>query len=146
MTYCRMCISPDITVYLIPQSSSKQASIFRPPVFSLARECAKTCGSTQWQSNAETVPYNRDTVKTIPLMNAPGEIRTHDLRFRKPLSKNDNHLQNQALTENDKSVLASCLAFLREKHPDLAKIVECWPDLPEDIREKVKELVKTAGK
>ncbi len=32
----------------------------------------------------QTVPYKNSIEKTIPLMNAPGEIRTHDLRFRKP--------------------------------------------------------------
>jgi hypothetical protein len=40
--------------------------------------------------------------------------------------------------------LASCLALLQEKDPDLAQVVERWPNLPDAIRQAVKALVKTA--
>jgi hypothetical protein len=43
-------------------------------------------------------------------------------------------LQNQHLQQTDESVLASCLALLFPKYPDLASIVKSWPDLPEQSK------------
>jgi hypothetical protein len=42
--------------------------------------------------------------------------------------------------------LARFLAFLSQKDPDLAQVVERWPDLPEHIKQTIKTLVETASK
>jgi hypothetical protein len=34
---------------------------------------------------------------------------------------------------------------LAEKDPDLALVVECWPNLPEHIKQAIKTLVDTAN-
>jgi hypothetical protein len=39
--------------------------------------------------------------------------------------------------------LASCLALLTPKYPDLALVVNTWPNLPEHIRAEVKALVQS---
>jgi hypothetical protein len=79
-------------------------------------------------------------------MKANGGIRTYNLRFTKPESENANNQLNQALTEGPENVLASRLALLAEKHPDLALVVEHWPNLPEHIKTTIKTLVETARK
>jgi succinate dehydrogenase flavin-adding protein (antitoxin of CptAB toxin-antitoxin module) len=55
-------------------------------------------------------------------------------------------LPQQALTANSQNDLARFLAFLSQKDPDLAQVVERWPDLPEYIKTTIKTLVETAGK
>jgi hypothetical protein len=41
--------------------------------------------------------------------------------------------------------LASCLALLAQKSPDLALVVEHWDNLPEAVRAGIVALVKAAG-
>jgi len=41
--------------------------------------------------------------------------------------------------------LADFLAFLAEKHPDLAVVVKAWPTLPEHIKAAVNVLIQTAS-
>jgi hypothetical protein len=74
--------------------------------------------------------------------NAPGQIRTDDLRFRKPKPKNHKHLQQQTLTENTKSDLARFSSLLTPNYPDLAQVVERWAGLPEHIKQTIKTLVE----
>jgi hypothetical protein len=40
--------------------------------------------------------------------------------------------------------LASCLALLAGKDPDLARVVEYWPNLPEHIRLAIKALIHSS--
>jgi hypothetical protein len=40
--------------------------------------------------------------------------------------------------------LARFLAFLSQKDPDLALVVERWPNLPEHIKAAVKALIKSS--
>jgi hypothetical protein len=40
--------------------------------------------------------------------------------------------------------LAFCLAFLAEKMPDLAAVVEAWPTLPAALRGGIVAMVKAA--
>ena len=56
-----------------------------------------------------------------------------------------NPLQNKDIAQNDNNVLASCLAFLSQKDPDLSRVVERWFDLPEHIKQTIKTLVDTAN-
>ncbi len=63
----------------------------------------------------------------------------------KPESENANELNKQALTETGETVLASCLALLTPKYPDLALVVNSWPNLPEHIKATIKTLVETAN-
>ena len=37
--------------------------------------------------------------------------------------------------------LASCLAFLTEKYPDLTPVIDAWPDLPDAIKEAILTMV-----
>jgi hypothetical protein len=38
------------------------------------------------------------------------------------------------------------LALLTEKYPDLALVVQRWPDLPDAVKKAVKILVENTGK
>ncbi|MGD1001192.1 MAG: hypothetical protein ABSA67_10905 [Candidatus Brocadiia bacterium] len=38
--------------------------------------------------------------------------------------------------------MASCLAFLSEKSPDLADVVRAWPKLPEPLRAGILAMVR----
>jgi hypothetical protein len=44
--------------------------------------------------------------------------------------------------ENVPSVLASCLALLTPKYPDLALLMERWEALPESVRAGIVAIVK----
>jgi len=66
-----------------------------------------------------------------------------------PAHKSCNTLHNKALTENTESVLASCLAQIVQKYPDLAQLIQAWPTLPEQVKAKIQRLVEkhsTEGK
>jgi len=58
------------------------------------------------------------------------------------VTKNPKPLEQQTLTEYDKNDLARFLALLAEKDPDLGLVVECWPKLPEHIKQTIKTLVE----
>ena len=53
---------------------------------------------------------------------------------------------DKALTTQGETVLASCLAQIVQKYPDLARLIEAWPDLPEHIKAAIKALVQTHNK
>ena len=55
----------------------------------------------------------------------------------------DKPLQKQHLQENPKTDLAEFLALLQEKDPDLAKIIEAWPNMPGHIKAAIKALVRS---
>jgi hypothetical protein len=73
---------------------------------------------------------------------ANGRIRTDNPRFTKPESENANQQQNQALTEGTENVLASCLALLAEKDPDLGLVVKSWPNLPAEDKIAILKMVE----
>ncbi len=62
----------------------------------------------------------------------------------KPMAKSSNPPTNKELTESDPSDLAENLALVAEKHPELAKIIEAWPDLPSAIRSAIMAIVRTS--
>jgi len=47
-------------------------------------------------------------------------------------------------SKNAPNVLASCLALLARKSPDLALLVERWDGLPEAVRAGIVAMVKAA--
>jgi hypothetical protein len=59
-----------------------------------------------------------------------------------PLSGNSKAPVNKQLTQNEKPVLATCLANLVQIYPDLAELVKAWPELPEDTKKSIKALVQ----
>jgi hypothetical protein len=46
--------------------------------------------------------------------------------------------------QNPESVLASCLALLAEKDPDLAALLTAWPMLPDALKAGIVAMVKAA--
>jgi hypothetical protein len=69
--------------------------------------------------------------------------RSYDQGILSPSIKNHNQLKNQALTDNDQIDLARNLALLLQKFPELARIIEVWPGLPEHIKAAIKALIQT---
>ncbi len=60
-----------------------------------------------------------------------------------PLEENRQALNNQALTEDENSVLATGLDKILQKFPELRAIVKAWPDLPEQVKTAVRTLIET---
>jgi hypothetical protein len=60
-----------------------------------------------------------------------------------PLNENQQAIDNKALTENQNPVLSTGLDKVLQKHPDLALVVERWPDLPDAIKTAIKALIQT---
>src|SRR5262249_39956703 len=52
---------------------------------------------------------------------------------------------NADASENASGVLASCLALLARKSPDLAMLAERWDTLPEAVRAGIVAMVKAAA-
>ena len=67
------------------------------------------------------------------------EPTTYGLKVRE-----DNGLSpsKAATSDNSDSVLASCLAMIRETSPDLACIVAAWHTLPEAVRVGILAMVR----
>jgi hypothetical protein len=42
--------------------------------------------------------------------------------------------------------MASCVAFIRENHPELAEVAEAWEQLPEAIRKGILAMIRSAKK
>ncbi len=59
-----------------------------------------------------------------------------------PANRKCNHFQDKGLTSSGKSVLASCLAQIVQEHAGLARLIEAWPTVPEQIKAKVKGMVE----
>jgi hypothetical protein len=62
----------------------------------------------------------------------------------KTVGKNPQEPGATAFMDDSLHVLASCLALLAEKSPELACVVEAWPTLPDHIRKAIIALVEAA--
>ncbi len=60
-----------------------------------------------------------------------------------PLVSNQQPLKNKTLTENKNSVLSTGLDNLVQKYPELEQIITTWPQLPEHVKNTIKELIQT---
>jgi hypothetical protein len=60
-----------------------------------------------------------------------------------PLNENQQSVENKALTQSENPVLAASLDKILQKHPDLAHLVEHWPNLPDSIKAAIKALVSS---
>ncbi len=60
-----------------------------------------------------------------------------------PLEGNQQDIENKALTEDTNPVLATGLDKTLQKYPELARLIEAWPDLPEHTKAAIKALVQT---
>jgi hypothetical protein len=66
-----------------------------------------------------------------------------------PLTQDSQALNDKQLTDSPKSDLASCLALLAQKYPDLALVVKAWPNLPDETKTAILALAQptfTRGK
>ena len=62
-----------------------------------------------------------------------------------PLPKSRNPLQNKPITDTTQNDLASYLALLLQKYPDLARIIEAWPGLKKDRQQRILEIIGNAA-
>jgi hypothetical protein len=60
-----------------------------------------------------------------------------------PLNENQQPVDNKTLTENQNPVLAASLDKILQNHPDLAQVVERWPDLPDTMKIAIKTLIQS---
>ena len=71
-----------------------------------------------------------------------------------PLEANRQTSDNSALTENTNPVFATSLAKIvqacselaESEYPELEQIITAWPELPEDVKTTIIELVKDGDK
>ena len=72
----------------------------------------------------------------------PDRIRTCDLRFRKPLRDPRNSNTYKILRHQPYRLAHHLPTDKRRTDPDLAAIVDAWPELPEAIRDAITAMVK----
>ena len=86
----------------------------------------------------------QDTLKTA--FSAVNEVPPRGVE---PLEANQQGIENKELTTNQNAVLPSRLALILQKHPDLARLIQLWPEFPEQTKSAIKSLIqsyKTEGK
>jgi len=61
--------------------------------------------------------------------------------FTKPENRSSNSFTAKELTKNEKSDLASYLASIVEKHPELVELIKAWPSLSSEERRIIFKIV-----
>jgi len=67
-------------------------------------------------------------------------------RFAKQPHESSQLSENQDVTNSPETDTAKSPAITLQKFPDLARIIEVWPDLSEPVKAGVLALVETAAK
>ena len=62
-------------------------------------------------------------------------------RFSKPLTPSHNSLSTKAVAQPRSDDLARHMARIMRDYPELATVIEAWPDLTSEIREAVQRMV-----
>ena len=62
-------------------------------------------------------------------------------RFSRPVTQIHNEHTAQDVTETGGRVLPSCLPESAEIDPELSRLIEAWPTLPEAIRRAIQALI-----
>ena len=65
-------------------------------------------------------------------------------RFPKPTPKSHQTSAAQAVTGSVEEFSAKSPAILLQKYPDLALILDAWPDLPEPVKAGILAMIKAA--
>ena len=102
-----------------------------------ARACLEYGGEDARQTEAA----DRLVCRSIWL---PGRGSNPDFLIQSQESESPDLEHSKGVTENCQAVLASCLVSAGENGPDLAAVVEAWPDLPEHVRKTILMLVDGA--
>ena len=71
----------------------------------------------------------------------PERIRTSNLRFRRPMLTNRNHIISQQVTESTPKAGAPTGAVSAEDDPHLQLVIERWRSLPPDVKRTILALV-----
>src|SRR5438067_11725782 len=95
------------------------------------REAAKRCVEFWEKSRAEGEGFEPSNACALPVFKT-GAVATQPL-------------DNSGTSANGPADLASCLALLAEKSPDLALLVQRWDSLPEAVRAGIVAMVKAAS-
>jgi hypothetical protein len=59
-----------------------------------------------------------------------------------PLNENQQTVDNEALTENQNLNLSTSLDKVLQKYPEIASLIQAWPNLPEHIKAAIKTLAQ----
>ena len=54
------------------------------------------------------------------------------------------HQDTQQFTKSTVGNVADCVALLREESPDLAHVLEAWPTLPDEVKQRILAMVRSA--
>ena len=96
------------------------------------REAAKRCVEFREKSRAEGEGFEPSNTFVLPVF--------------KTVPETPQPLVNSSISANDANNLASCLALLARKSPDLAFLVERWDSLPQAVRAGIVAMVKATEK
>ena len=89
--------------------------------------------------------WRKSLTKSHFLIDRAG-TRTQDQRIKSPPIKIRNHQEEKDLRPDAKPVGPHLATDTCQTDPDLARIVDAWPALPEAVRDSILMLVKAAAK
>jgi hypothetical protein len=71
-----------------------------------------------------------------------GNLKSFSTEPFEPLSTNQQPSENKRLTENSNPVLSTGLDKILQKYPELERIITAWPELAEQDRKAMLDIVK----
>jgi len=105
---------------------------------SMALSGAKQGNDAHYGAQRNRAPYNENAV--FERGRRGSNPQPSDRQSDAEISQ---RIVTSTLTETNENDMAHSMALLLQKHPDLAQVVEHWPNLPEHIKAAIKALVKT---